>query len=63
MKCPLCGNSIPEESKLIGPYTIFQPSIHGTEESGKIDVCGRCYLIVGIHDMLKEIKEWLQLKT
>ena len=63
MKCPLCSNEISHETKLIGPYTIFQPNIHGTEEGGNIDVCGRCYMLVKIVDLLEEIKAWLPSKT
>ena len=57
MKCALCSNEIQEENKLIGPYTIHQPNIHGTEEGGSIEVCGRCYLLTSILDVLKEIKD------
>lgn len=57
MKCPLCGNEIPHEAKLVGPYTILQPDIHGKGEEGTITVCGRCFLLVSILDTLKEIKD------
>ena len=57
MKCPLCGNEIPVENKLIGPYIIYQPSIKGTSEGGNIEVCGRCFLLTNILTTLKEIKD------
>lgn len=57
MNCPMCGNPIPEEGKLIGPYKVFQPSIRETKESGEIEVCGRCFLLVNILQTLREIKD------
>lgn len=57
MKCPLCSKEISVESKLIGPYKIYQPSIRGTEEGGEIEVCGQCFLLTNILDTLKEIRD------
>lgn len=55
MKCPLCSNEITVDATIVGPYTIYQPNIHGTEESGSINVCGRCYMLTRIVDLLEEI--------
>ena len=59
MKCPMCGTEIPQESRLIGPWTIFQSNIHGAEEGGNITVCGSCYMLVNIADTLRKIEEKL----
>jgi hypothetical protein len=52
----MCNNEMPDKS-LVGPWTIYQPNIHGTEEGGNIEVCGRCYLLTAILDTLKELKD------
>lgn len=57
MKCPLCGKDIPVESKLIGSYIIFQPPTKGVNEGGEIVICGQCFLLVNILEVLKEIRD------
>lgn len=57
MKCPLCSNEITPEASLIGPYKIFQPSIHNKDEGGEITVCGRCFLLTSINDTLQKLLE------
>ena len=50
MKCPMCNNEIPNQY-LVGPWTV-------TFKSGeKVEVCGRCYLLTYILDILKELKD------
>ena len=61
MICPLCGNEIPNESGLIGPYIVTQPNIHGTEEKGTIEVCGKCYLLTSMNDKLELL--WRHSRT
>ena len=56
MNCPLCETPISDHS-LVGPYIVSQPSIKGTKESGHIQVCGRCFLLVSIKDILVEIRD------
>ena len=57
MNCPLCGRKIfidtIEENitRLIGPYVISQPP-----NDDKIEVCGQCYLLVNILEVLKDIR-------
>lgn len=57
MKCPMCGNEIPVESNLVGPYIIFQPGIKNTNEMGEIEVCGRCFLLTHLLTTVTELKE------
>ena len=59
MNCPYCGNEIPRESGLIGKWTVHQPNVDGREEGGYINVCGKCYILISMHTILKEIKESL----
>ena len=59
MKCPLCNTEISVESNLVGPYKVYQPSIKGTDESGEIEICGQCFLLVNILQTMKEVKECL----
>ena len=52
MKCPYCGNEIPIESRLVGPFIIHQPGIRGKQEEGDIQVRGRCFLLTHILNQL-----------
>lgn len=53
MKCPMCNQEI-QESNLIGRWYMY---LRGKEkeEVGKIQICGKCYVLISINDSLKEL--------
>lgn len=53
MKCPMCNREI-QESNLIGRWYMYLRGKEG-KEAGKIQICGKCHLLISINDNLKEI--------
>lgn len=53
MKCPYCGNEISKESELIGSRAVKVPG-------GKIEVCGRCHILLAMLQTLQGIKEKME---
>ena len=53
MICTYCGVVISD--KMVGPFKVYQPT--QSEMMEEKSVCGRCYMIISIHDKLEVLTD------